>query len=54
MTELEVLVGNLNRLTKLLRLAWSDVANPLLAPFERREACNQIDQYSVELRRHSC
>jgi len=37
MTELEVLVGNLNRLTKLLRLAWSDVANPLLATFERRE-----------------
>jgi hypothetical protein len=44
MTELEVLVGNLNRLTELLRLAWSDIANPLLTPFERREACNQIDQ----------
>jgi hypothetical protein len=49
MTELEILVGNLNRLTELLRFTWSNVANP---PLGCREACNQIDQYSVELRRH--
>jgi hypothetical protein len=52
MTELEILVCNLNRLTELLRFTWRNVANPLLTPLGCREACNQIDQYSVELRRH--
>ena len=52
MTELEVLARNINGLTELLRVAWRDHANPLLTPFERREARNQIDQYSVVLRRH--
>ena len=44
MTELEVLAR------KMLRVAWRD--HPLLTPFKRRDARNQIDQYSVELRRH--
>jgi hypothetical protein len=52
MSELEVLVGNVDGLKELLRIAWKDLANPLLTPFERREARNQINQYSVELRRH--
>jgi len=29
-----------------------DLANPILTPFERREARHQIDRYCVELRRH--
>ena len=52
MSELEVLVGNVDGLKELLRIAWSDLANPLLTAFERREARNQINQYSVDLRRH--
>jgi hypothetical protein len=52
MSELEVLVGNVDGLKELLRIAWRDLANPLLTAFERREARNQIGQYSVELRRH--
>jgi hypothetical protein len=52
MSELEVLIGNVDGLKELLRIAWKDLANPLLTPFERREARNQINQYSVELRRH--
>ena len=52
MTELEVLARNIQGLTELLRVAWRDLANPLLTPFERREARNQIDLYSAELRRH--
>jgi|NGEPerStandDraft_6_1074524.scaffolds.fasta_scaffold69630_2 hypothetical protein len=52
MTELEVLDGNIDGLKKLLRLAWRDLANPSLPPFEHREARNQIKQYSVELRRY--
>jgi hypothetical protein len=38
MTELEVLARSINGLTELLRVAWRDLANPLLTPFERREA----------------
>jgi hypothetical protein len=52
MSELKVLVGNVDGLKELLRIAWKDLANPLLTAFERREARNQINQYSVELRRH--
>lgn len=52
MTELEVLTRNIHGLKELLRVAWRDLANPLLTPFERREARNQISQYSAELRRH--
>ena len=52
MRKLEVLVGNVDGLKELLRIAWRDLANPLLTAFERREARNQINQYSVKLRRH--
>ena len=52
MTELEVLVRNINGLTELLRGAWKDLANPLLTPLELREFRNQIDQYTAELGRH--
>jgi len=38
MTELEVLARNINVLTEVLRVAWRDFANPLLTPFERRDA----------------
>jgi hypothetical protein len=51
MRELEILVGNIDGLKELLRIAWKELANPSLTPFERREARNQINQYSVELRR---
>jgi hypothetical protein len=52
MTELEVLARSINGLTELLRVARSDLANPILTPLERREAYHQIDRYSVDLRRH--
>jgi hypothetical protein len=52
MTELEVLDRNTQGLKELLRIAWRDLANPALTPFERREARNQINQYGAELRRH--
>ena len=52
MTELEVLSRDIIGLKELLRVAWKDLANPLLTPFERREARNQINQYSIDLRRY--
>jgi len=52
MIELEVLARDVDGLKELLRVAWRDLANPLLTPFERREARNQINQYGAELRRH--
>ena len=52
MTELEVLARSINGLTELLRVARSDLANPILTSFERRELAHQIDRYNVELRRH--
>ena len=52
MTELEILAGNAKGLKKLPGAAWRDLANPLLAPFERREARNHVDLYGAELRRH--
>jgi len=52
MTELEILARNAEGLKKLLGVAWRDLANPLLTPFERREARNQVDLYGAELRRH--
>ena len=52
MTEPEILARNAEGLKKLLGAAWRDLANPLLAPFERREARNQVDLYGAELRRH--
>jgi len=52
MIELEALTRSINGLTELLRVARSDLANPILTSFERRELGHQIDRYSVELRRH--
>ena len=52
MTELDVLARDIHGLKELLRVAWKDLASQLLTPFERREARNQIDRYSVDLRRH--
>ena len=52
MTELEILASNIQGLKELLRVAWRDLANPHLPPFDRREARNQINQYSADLRRH--
>jgi hypothetical protein len=52
MTELEALTRSINRLTELLRVARSGLANPILTPLELREAHRQIDRYSIELRRH--
>lgn len=52
MTELEIFARNADGLKKLLGLAGSDLANPLLTPFERRETRNQVDLYGAELRRH--
>jgi hypothetical protein len=51
MTDLEVLIRNINLLTELLRVAREQLANPLLPAFERREANNQIGLLTVELRR---
>ena len=50
MTELEGLDRDISGLKELLRVAWKHLANPLLAPFERREVRNQIKQCSAELR----
>ena len=52
MTELEILARNADGLKKSLGVAWRDLANPLLTPFERREARTQVDLYRAELRRH--
>jgi hypothetical protein len=41
-----------DELKELLRVAWSNVANPLLTPSERSEARNQIRRYGAELRRY--
>jgi hypothetical protein len=43
---------NAKGLKESLRVAWSNVANPSLTPFERREARHQIKQYGAELRRY--
>jgi hypothetical protein len=52
MIELDVLARDMQGLKELSRVAWKDLANPLLTPLGRREARNQIDQYSIELQRH--
>lgn len=52
MTELDELDRQMDGLKKLLRIAWSDLANPLLAPLERRETRDQIKLHSAELRRY--
>jgi hypothetical protein len=42
---------NADGLKELLRLAWSNLADPLLTSFERSEARNRTKQYGTELRR---
>lgn len=51
MTTPEDPVGYMDELKQSLRVAWSLLASPLLTPFERREARNEIKQYGAELRR---
>lgn len=52
MTELEVLDRDISGLKELLRVAWMELANASLTPYERREARNRITLFSAELRRH--
>lgn len=52
MTAPDDLVRTMDGLKELLRVAWSDLANPLLTLFARLEARNQIKRYGAELRRH--
>lgn len=51
MTRLDDPDGYMDELKQSLRVAWSLLASPLLTPFERREARNEIKQYGAELRR---
>jgi hypothetical protein len=39
-------------LKEMLRVAWKDLANSLIPPFERRELRNRIKEHSTELRRY--
>jgi hypothetical protein len=52
MTAPDDLLRTVDGLKELLRVAWSKLADPLLTPFDRREARNQIRQHSAELRRY--
>jgi len=52
MAELDDLDAAISGLKELLRVAWKNLANPLLTPFERREVLNQIHIQSAELRRY--
>jgi hypothetical protein len=52
MTGLEVLDRDIRGLKELLRVAWMELANASLTPYERREARNRITLYGAELRRH--
>lgn len=52
MTAPDDLDRTVDALKELLRVAWSDLANPALTQFERREARNLIKQYGDELRRY--
>jgi len=52
MTGPDDLLRTVDGLKELLRVAWSKLADPLLTPFDRREARNQIRQHSAELRRY--
>jgi hypothetical protein len=52
MTELELLERDISRVRELLTVAWRHLANPLLTPFERREARTAIKQCSAELREY--
>ena len=52
MTAPDDLLRTIDGLKELLRVAWSRLADPLLTPFDRREARNQIRQHSADLRRY--
>jgi hypothetical protein len=52
MTELEAIDRDIRSLKELLRVAWMELASPLLTPHQRREARNRITLCSTELRRH--
>ena len=52
MTAPDDLERTIEALKKLLNVAWTNLASPLLTPFERREARNQIREHGAELRRH--
>jgi hypothetical protein len=52
MTELDVLDRDISGLKELLRVAWLQLADASLTPFERREARNRIALCSTDLRRH--
>jgi hypothetical protein len=52
MTAPDELLRTVDGLKELLRVSWSKLADPLLTPFDRREARNQIRQHSAELRRY--
>jgi hypothetical protein len=52
MTELDVLDRDISGLKELLRVAWLQLADASLTPFERREARNRTTLCSAELRRH--
>jgi hypothetical protein len=51
MTEIDELDHQMDGLKRLLKIAWSDLANPVLGPLERRETLNQLKLHSAELRR---
>ncbi len=52
MTAPDDLLRTVDGLKELLRVAWGKLADPLLTPFDRREARNQIRQHNAELRRY--
>jgi hypothetical protein len=52
MAEQDDLDAAVGALKELLRVAWKNLANPSLPPFERREVLNQIHIHSAELRRY--
>ncbi len=51
MTAPDDLERTIEALKKLTSVAWTDLANPLLTPSERRESRNQISEHGTELRR---
>jgi hypothetical protein len=51
MTELEVLDRDIRTLKELIRIAWMQLGNSSLTPYERREARNRITLCSGDLRR---
>jgi hypothetical protein len=52
MTELEAIDRDIRSLKELIRVAWKQLANSSLTPYERRETRNRIMVCSDELRRH--